>query len=255
MAPRLDGKVALVTGSAHGIGKAYAQRLAEDGASVVLADLDVDGAQAAAAELERTGHAALAVRVDIADKASVDAMAAAAVARFGRIDVVVNNAAMFSVVPMSRVGFDAIGDDEWDRMMAVNLRGAWNVCRAAVPLMRANGWGKIVNISSSTVFERAPTRIHYVTSKAGIIGFTRTLAVELGDDGITVNCICPGSTLSEEAPTEQTLGFRQMAAQQRIIKRVQRPADLVGAVSFFCSTDSDFITGQTLLVDGGSALH
>jgi 3-oxoacyl-[acyl-carrier protein] reductase len=255
MAPRLDGKVAIVTGAAHGIGKAYARRLAEDGAAVVIADLDGPGSDAVAAEFAGDGFSALAVRVDIADAASAANLAAAAVARFGRIDILVNNAAMFSVVPMSRTFFDRIEEPEWDKMMAVNLRGTWLVCKAVIPHMRANKWGKIVNISSSTVFEGVPTRLHYVTSKAGIIGFTRTLACEVGDDNITVNCISPGSTLSEEAPTEDMLKFRSMAANNRAIKRVQKPEDLVGAVSFFCSPDSDFITGQTLCVDGGSAFH
>ena len=162
---------------------------------------------------------------------------------------------MFSVVPMSRSLFDQIEPAEWDKMMTINLRGTWLACKAVVPFMRKNGYGKIVNISSSTVFERLPYRIHYVTSKAGIIGFTRTLAVELGGDGITVNCVSPGSTLSEEEPTETIMAFREAAAQKRVLNRVQKPSDLVGAISFFCSPDSDFITGQTLLVDGGAAMH
>jgi 3-oxoacyl-[acyl-carrier protein] reductase len=255
MTPRLEGKVAIVTGAAHGIGKAYARRLAQDGAAVVIADLDGPGSDAVAAEFTAEGFAALGVQTDIASAASTVALAAAAIDRFGRIDVLVNNAAMFSVVPMTRSLFDQIDEAEWDKMMAVNLRGTWLVCKAVVPHMRAGGWGKIVNISSSTVFEGVPTRLHYVTSKAGIIGFTRTLAAELGADNITVNCVCPGSTLSEEAPTDQILTFRTRAADRRVIKRVQKPEDLVGAVSFFCSADSDFITGQTLLVDGGSAFH
>jgi 3-oxoacyl-[acyl-carrier protein] reductase len=255
VAPRLDGKTAIVTGSAHGIGKAYARRLAEDGASVVIADLDGPASDAVAAEFTGDGFAALAVRTDIADAASTQHLADATVERFGRIDILVNNAAMFSVVPMSRTTFDEISEPEWDKMMAVNLRGTWLVCKAVVPHMRKNGWGKIVNISSSTVFEGIPLRIHYVTSKAGIIGFTRTLACEVGKDNITVNCVSPGSTLSEEAPTDDVLRFRTMAAQNRVINRVQKPEDLVGAVSFFCSPDSDFITGQTLLVDGGSAFN
>jgi 3-oxoacyl-[acyl-carrier protein] reductase len=255
MAPRLDGKVAIVTGAAHGIGAAYARRLAEDGASVVVADLDHAAAQAVADALERDGFAALAVHCDIADAASTEQLATAAFERFGRIDVLVNNAAMFSVVPMSRTTFDQLSEPEWDKMMAVNLRGTWLVCKAVVPYMRANQWGKIVNISSSTVYEGVPLRIHYVTSKAGIIGFTRTLACEVGKDNITVNCVAPGSTLSEEAPSEEVLRFRSLTAQSRAIPRVQKPEDVVGAIAFFCSPDSDFITGQTLLVDGGSAFN
>ena len=158
-------------------------------------------------------------------------------------------------VAMSRVPFEQLEIGEWDRMMAVNLRGLWLTCRAVVPQMRAAKYGKIVNISSSTVWERTPTRIHYVTSKAGVIGFTRTLAAELGPDNITVNCVAPGSTLSEEDPDEKTVQFRSLAAKNRTLARLQKPEDLVGAIAFFASPDSDFITGQTLVVDGGSVYH
>jgi 3-oxoacyl-[acyl-carrier protein] reductase len=252
---RLAGRVALVTGSAHGIGKAYAQRLAREGATLVIADLDGGAATAVAAELAKSGGTAIGVQVDIADPASTNVMGKLALDAFGKVDILVNNAAMFSRVPMSRVPFEQLDVGEWDRMMAVNLRGMWLACKAVVPQMRAQKYGKIVNISSSTVWERTPTRIHYVTSKAGVIGFTRNLAAELGPDGITVNCVAPGSTLSEEAPSEQTVQFRSLAAKNRAIERLQKPEDLVGAVAFFASPDSDFITGQTLVVDGGSVYH
>jgi 3-oxoacyl-[acyl-carrier protein] reductase len=255
MKPRLDGRVAVVTGAGHGIGKAYARRLAEEGAAVVIAELDGAAARSAADEMKAAGLNALAAPTDVADAAATDAMAKAAVDAFGRIDILVNNAAIFNTVPMSRVPFDQISPSEWDKMMAVNLGGIWNACRAVVPSMRANRYGKIVNISSSTVFERTGTRIHYVTSKAGVIGFTRTLAVELGPEGICVNCIAPGSTLSEENPDENTVRFRSAAAASRALARLQKPEDLVGAVAFFASLDSDFITGQTLVVDGGSVFH
>jgi len=255
IADRLAGRVALVTGSAHGIGKAYAQRLAQEGASIVVADLDGTAATAVAAELAGAGFKAVGVEVDVSDPASTEAMGRRAVESFGKVDILINNAAMFSRVPMSRVPFEQLEVGEWDRMMAVNLRGIWLVCRAVVPQMRANKYGKIVNISSSTVWERTPTRIHYVTSKAGVIGFTRTLAAELGPDNITVNCVAPGSTLSEENPSEQTVQFRSLAAKNRTLPRLQKPEDLVGAIAFFASPDSDFITGQTLVVDGGSVYH
>jgi 3-oxoacyl-[acyl-carrier protein] reductase len=255
MSTRLEGRVAVVTGAGHGIGKAYAQRLAAEGAAVVIAELDAAAAAATAGELKDGGARALAVPMDVSDRKASEAMARATVDAFGRLDILVNNAAMFSTVPMSRVPFDQLDDAEWDKMMAVNLRGMWYTCRAAVPEMRRNGYGKIVNISSSTVFERTGTRIHYVTSKAGVIGFTRTLAAELGPDNITVNCVAPGSTLSEENPDESTVGFRSAAAGKRALARLQKPEDLVGAIAFFASPDSDFITGQTLVVDGGSVFH
>jgi 3-oxoacyl-[acyl-carrier protein] reductase len=247
---RLEGRVAIVTGGGHGIGKAYAKRLAEEGAKLVVAEIDGAAAERVAAEV-----AGLAVRTDVADEASVQAMAVKAVERFGRIDVLVNNAAIFATVPMSRAPFDQIDPAEWDRMMAVNLRGAWLACRAVIPQMRKQGHGKIINISSGTALKGSASRIHYVTSKAGIIGFTKTLAMEVGKDNICVNCIAPGSTLSEENADQALVKYRQAAAATRALQRMQKPEDLVGAVAFFASSDSDFITGQTLVVDGGAHMH
>ena len=251
---RLNGRVAIVTGGGHGIGKAYARRLAEEGASVVIAEIDGPASEAVSREFTDSGFKAIAVRTDVSDEASTKDMARAAVDAFGRIDILVNNAAIFATIPMSRLPFDQIAPDEWDRMMAVNLRGAWFSCRAVVPAMREQQYGKIINISSSTVL-RSNGRIHYVTSKAGIIGFTRTLAVELGPDNICVNCVSPGSTLSEEDPSEDVLKLRNAAVPGRALRRVQRPEDLVGAVAFFASADSDFITGQNLIVDGGGVMQ
>jgi 3-oxoacyl-[acyl-carrier protein] reductase len=255
MQKRLEGRVAIITGAGHGIGKAYARRLAEEGASVVIAEIDAAAAERVAADLARAGHAALALRTDVSDAAAADEMARRTVERFGRIDVLVNNAAIFATVPMSRAPFDEIDPEEWDRMMAVNLRGTWLACRAVVPQMRRQRYGKIVNISSGTALKGAAGRIHYVASKAGILGFTRTLAMEVGKDNICVNCVAPGSTLAEENPDEALLKYRQAAAATRPLARVQTPADLVGAVAFFACADSDFITGQTLVVDGGACMH
>ena len=255
MKGRLDGRVAIVTGGGHGIGKAYALRLAGEGAKVVIAEIDAGAAEAAAADLKRQGFEAIAVRTDVADRASVEAMAEGAIEAFGRIDILVNNAAIFATIPMSRSPFDEIEIEEWDRMMAVNLRGTWLASRAVVPHMRARGCGKIINISSGTALKGSASRIHYVTSKAGVLGFTRTLARELGQHGICVNCIAPGSTLSEENPSEGIVRMRAAAAEERAIRRVQKPEDVVGAVVFFASSESDFITGQTLVVDGGACMH
>jgi 3-oxoacyl-[acyl-carrier protein] reductase len=247
---RLEGRVAIVTGAGHGLGKAYARRLAAEGAAVVIAELDAAAGERVAAEI-----GGLAVRTDVADEASCQEMARRAVARYGRIDVLVNNAAIFATIPMSRAPFDQVEPAEWDRMMAVNLRGPWLACRAVIPQMRKQRYGKIINISSGTALKGTGSRIHYVTSKAGILGFTRTLAMEVGKDNICVNCIAPGSTLSEENPDESIVKYRQAAASTRALQRLQKPGDLVGAVAFFASADSDFITGQTLVVDGGACMH
>lgn len=252
---RLEGRVAIVTGGGHGIGKAYARRLAEEGAKVVVADIDAAATEAVAAELSRDGFAALAAPTDVADPESARAMAARAMDAYGRIDILVNNAAIFATIPMSRAPFDQIDPAEWDRMMAVNLKGTWLACCAVVPYMRAQSYGKIINISSGTAIKGSNSRIHYVTSKAGVIGFTKTLALEVGKDGIRVNCVAPGSTLSEENPDEGIIKMRTTAASTRALQRVQTPEDLLGAVAFFAAPDSDFITGQTLVVDGGSCLH
>ena len=252
---RLDGRVAIVTGGGHGIGKAYARRLADEGARVVIAEIDAAAAERVAAELAAGGRQALAVGTDVSDRASVDEMARRAIAAWGRIDVLVNNAAIFATVPMSRAPFDQIDPAEWDRMMAVNLRGTWLASCAVIPQMRKQRYGKIINVSSGTALKGSASRIHYVTSKAGILGFTRTLAREVGGDNICVNCVAPGSTLSEENPDEGVLKMRGAAAADRALRRVQKPEDLVGAVAFFASSDSDFITGQTLVVDGGSCMH
>ncbi len=250
MQNRLRDRVAIITGGGHGIGRAYAQRFAEEGAKVIIAELDAAAAERVAAEV-----GGVAVRTDVADEKSANEMARRAVDLFGRIDILVNNAAIFHTVPMSRAPFDEIDPSEWDRMMAVNLRGTWFACRAVVPQMRKQRYGKIVNISSGTALKGTGSRIHYVTSKAGILGFTRTLAMELGKDNICVNCIAPGSTLSEEHPDESIMKYRQAAASTRALQRLQKPEDLVGAVAFFASSDSDFVTGQTLVVDGGACMH
>ncbi|CAN5741199.1 3-oxoacyl-ACP reductase FabG [soil metagenome] len=255
MSGRVQGRVVVITGGGHGIGKAYATRFAAEGAKVVIAELDGEAARSVAADLKAEGHEAMAVRTDVSDQASLDSMVAAVLERWGRIDVLINNAAIFATVPMSRLGFDKISIEEWDRMMSVNVKGTWLACRAVVPAMRAQGYGKIINISSSTALKGSSSRIHYVTSKAGIVGFTKTLAHEVGGDNICVNCIAPGSTLSEENPDEGVLKMRNDAATVRALKRVQQPDDLTGAMLFFASADSDFITGQTLVVDGGNHLH
>jgi 3-oxoacyl-[acyl-carrier protein] reductase len=251
----LKDKVAIVTGGGHGIGKAYCLGFGRAGACVVAADIDGPAADRVAAEvLRETGAKSTGLRVDVADEESTRRMATVTLGRFGRIDILVNNAAIFATIPMNRGGIESIDPQEWDRLMAVNLKGLFFCSRAVLPTMRAQKSGKIINISSGTVFSGSPGRIHYVTSKAGVIGFTRTLAREVGNDNILVNAVAPGSTLSEENPSEEIIRFRQARVQDRALKRVQLPQDLVGAVLFLASGLSDFITGQTLSVDGGQAM-
>ncbi|MCC6173935.1 MAG: glucose 1-dehydrogenase [Chloroflexi bacterium] len=252
---RLAGKTVVVTGAGHGIGRAYAERCAEEGASVVVADLDGSAAERVASNIEAHGGRALPVQVDVAEWASVRRVAVQVSARFGGIDGLVNNAAMFATVPISRVGFEEIDEAEWDRVMAVNVKGVWNCCRAIAPTMRARGGGSIVNISSASILHGGGGRLHYVASKAAVLGISRVLARELGDDNIRVNTLAPGNTLSEETPTAAILALRTGAAAARALKRVQTPADLVGAVVFLLSDAAAFVTGQTLVVDGGTTLH
>ena len=248
----IKDKVVIVTGGAHGIGKAYCMGLAKAGARVVIADIDESAAKRAADEIGKAaGAKALAVHVDVSNEEATMQLAAQTLERFGRIDVLINNAAIFSVVPMNRGRIETIDPDEWDRLMAVNLRGLFFCCRAVLPAMRRQKAGKIITIASGTVFAGAPGRIHYVTSKAATIGFTRTLAREVGDDNINVNCLAPGNTLSEENPTEQMIKFRESSVGLRSLKRIQVPQDVVGAMLFLASPLSDFMTGQTVNVDGG----
>src|SRR5437870_1668994 len=252
MIERLKDKVIIVTGGGHGIGKAYCLGFGRAGSKVVVADID----KAAAEQVGRlivteTGSEAVSLHVDVSDETSTKQMAQQALDRFGRIDVLINNAAIFATIPMNRGRIETITSEEWDKLMAVNLKGLFFCCRAVLPMMRAQKSGKIINIASGTVFNGSPGRIHYVTSKAGTIGFTRTLAREVGDDNIQVNVLAPGNTLSEENPTDEMIRFRQSSVGNRALKRVQVPQDLVGAMLFLASPLSDFVTGQTINVDGG----
>ena len=252
---RLAGKVAIVTGGAHGIGRAYSIGLAKVGASIAVVDLDLSGAQAVAQEIEQLGGRSIAVHADVSMEESTLAMATTTAEQLGRIDILINNAAIFETVPMSRVGFMETTVDEWDRLMAVNLKGPWLCARAVFPYMKEQGSGKIINIASGTIFGGNASRPHYVASKAGVSGLTRNLARELGEFGINVNTFSPGSTLTEDLPPGADFDQRERAVAPRAIKRIETPEDLVGGMIFLASSDSDFMTGQFMLIDGGSVFH
>jgi NAD(P)-dependent dehydrogenase (short-subunit alcohol dehydrogenase family) len=246
---RLDGKVAVVTGAAQGIGRAIADGLAAEGARIVVADLH--GADDAAASF-RDG---VGITADVAAEDEVARMVSEAVAACGRIDILVNNAGLYASLEMRP--FEQIPLDEWHRVMGVNIASMFLTCRAVVPLMREAGGGRIVNISSGTPFRGVPFLLHYVTSKGAIVAFTRALAKEVGRDNVLVNCVAPGFTISAgvEAHPEVIEKLRDVSVAARTLQRDQVPADVVGAVVFLCGPGSEFITGQTMVIDGGQYFH
>ena len=251
---RLKDKVIIVTGGGMGIGRVYCLGLAKEGAKVVVADIQEEAAKAVAGEIAREGGEALAAGVDVTAPEQTRAMAQSALDKFGRIDVLVNNAGLYTSI--KKKSFAEIPPEEWDRVMAVNLKGILLCSQAVYPAMKKQGKGKIINISSGTIFNGTPFFLHYVTSKAGVIGFTRALARELGPEGIAVNAITPGLTLSGPqqagAITPAQVADRR---SRRSIQRDQFPEDIVGTVVYLSCADSDFVTGQTINVDGGFNMH
>lgn len=246
---QLDGKVALVTGAAQGIGHAIARGLAEEGARIVVADLK--GAEEAAAGF-RDG---VGLTADVADEADVQRMTEETLARCGSIDVLVNNAGLYASLAMRP--FTEIPLEEWRRVMDVNVASMFLTCRSVVPVMRERGGGRIVNISSGTPFRGVPFLLHYVTSKGAIVAFTRALAKELGKDDVLVNCVAPGFTMSagvEEHP-EVIEKLRDVSVAARTLQRDQLPEDVVGAVVYLAGPSSSFVTGQTIVIDGGQTFH
>jgi NAD(P)-dependent dehydrogenase (short-subunit alcohol dehydrogenase family) len=247
----MTGKVAIVTGGASGIGLGISQRLAADGARVAILDRNVTDAEARAAELRADGHDALAIEVDVADRASVERAVEEVRAAFGPVAILVNNAGM--------EGFERFLDitvETWERLLAVNLTGTFHCCQVALPDMIAAGWGRIVNISSSSTHSGQPLMAHYVASKSGMVGLTKSLALEFGPKGITVNTIPPGVIDTPMSRRNEELGRlgpggMEDAARRTPVRRAGLPADIAAACSFLCREESGYITGQVIGVNGG----
>ena len=246
MQGRLNGRVALVTGGAAGLGQAYGVRLAEDGAKVVIAD--TSPADETVALIEQAGGEAIGIRCDVSSGEQVAEMVAAGIDRFGAIDILVHNAGVYPFHAFLEMTFE-----DWRRVMSINLDSAFHLCQGVLPGMTERGWGRIICVATSAFYSGAPRLSHYVASKGGVIGFVRALATDVGVDGITVNAVAPGlvRTPGTAAGGQEEMGLFEMAPQMQAIKRVEMPEDMIGTVSFLASDEAAFMTGQTLVVDGG----
>lgn len=241
----LKDKVAIITGAAGGLGKAFAIAFAQEGAKIAVCDKNFKGATETANEI---GENAIAIEVDVANETSTQAMAASVIEKFGKIDILINNAAIYATI--QRKPFYEISESEWDLVMNVNLKGVWMVSKAVFPYMKTANFGKIINISSATVMSGSPQWSHYVASKGGVIGFTRSMAKEVGDFNINVNAIAPGFTLTD-ASLSLMENAQKYGVDRGAIKRPSSAEDIVGTALYLASSASDFVTGQTIVVDGG----
>ena len=246
MSQPLLGKTVVVTGAAGGLGRAFALGFAERGANVTVADMNETGSAETVALVEAAGGKAIAVKTNVADKASCEAMADAAVSAFGGLDVLVNNAAIYAT--LQRANFWDIDPNEWDKVMAVNVKGTW--LASAACFARMNEGGSIINIASATLFSGSPLWMHYVASKGAVVGLTRVMARECGTKSVTVNAIAPGFTLTE-ASLAQIEDAQNYGVSSRAIKRASQPEDIVGTALYLAGPDSRYVTGQTIIVDGG----
>jgi NAD(P)-dependent dehydrogenase (short-subunit alcohol dehydrogenase family) len=249
---RLEDKVVIVTGGGSHIGRAFCLDLAANGAAVVAADINLEGAQKVAFEIDKMGGKALAIHTDVSDENSTGQMAKETVERYGKIDVLVNNAALFVELGKAKL-WTEIDIAEWDRVMAVNVRGLFLCSKAVYPFMKAQGKGKIINICSGTAYHGITGHLHYATSKGGVLSFTHNLARELAGQNITVNALTPGATTHEGviAKKGMTQEIIEQLKQTRCVQRDMVPQDLAGTLVFLASDDSDMICGQSILVDGG----
>lgn len=252
---RLKDKVTIITGAAHGIGRAYARRFAEEGARVIVADIDAEGGEATAKALLDAGGTAWARATDVTNYPDVEGLMRETVAKYGKIDVLLNNAAIYVTQKLWKGPVEELALDEWDRVIEVNLKGVFLCSKAVIPIMKRQRQGKIINIASGTFFSGSGNMPHYTTAKGGVVALTRVMARQLGDWNINVNCMTPGSTMSEENVTNEVRVRRQESVDKRAFKRVETPADIVGTALFLASSDSDFVTGQLLVVEGGGIMH
>ena len=252
---RLKDKVAIITGAAHGIGKAYARRFAAEGAHVVIADLDLEAGEAAAKAIIDSAGSAWARAADVRNFSDLEGLVRETTERYGRIDVLINNAAIYVTQSLWKGAVEELAIEEWDRVMEVNLKGAFLCCKAVIPVMKRQKSGKIINIASGTFFSGSGNMPHYTSAKGGVVALTRVMARQLGEWGINVNCMTPGSTMSEESVSDEVRKRREGSIGKRAFQRVETPDDIVGTAVFLASADSDFITGQLLVVEGGGVMH
>lgn len=252
-ARRLEGRTAIVTGAAYGIGYAAAERFAAEGANVAI--VDIKGHEEAARRLLQVSPNVLPLRIDVRDDDSVAAGVDQIARHFGSVDILVNNAAISA--DLHPTPFEEQAIDDWRRVHEVNVLGVFRMCRAVSPHMRRAGWGRIINLASGTAFKGAPGMLHYIASKGAILSMTRSLATEFGNDNILVNCVSPGLTMTESvvAADHITGAFQEFAMSSRILKRPATAEDVANAIFFFASADSAFVTGQTITADGGSVFH
>ena len=249
-AKRLEGRTAIVTGAAYGIGYATAERFAAEGANVVIAD--IKGHEEAAERLSKSSSTVIPLTIDVRSDESVAAGVEETIARFGSVDILVNNAAISAELHPGP--FEQQSVEDWRRIYEVNVIGVFRMCRAVSPHMRKAKWGRIVNIASGTAFKGAPGMLHYIASKGAILSMTRSLATEFGDDNVLVNVVSPGLTITESvAAADHITGyFEQIATGGRILKRKAVAEDVANAIFFFASADSGFVTGQIIAADGGA---
>jgi 3-oxoacyl-[acyl-carrier protein] reductase len=252
---RLKDKVAIITGSGQGLGKAYALAYVKEGAKVVIAEINLENAEKVAKEITDAGGEAMAVKVDVSNSENTKAMAEKTMEKFGQIDILINNASIY--YGLENKPLETITEEEWDRSYSVNVKGTWLCIKAVLPYMKEAGAGKIINISSGSWIAGAPMLLHYTTSKAAIAGMTRCTAREVGMNGITVNTITPGYVLTEASKTMKNKppGADEMVAQMTALGRNEGTDDVVGTAVFLASADADFITGQNIVVDGGWVLN